>query len=99
MAGLTRDEYIPILVDMSTTVHLPPNLLKQVDYRASELRLSRNRYIIRALERSLETETRWSPRFVEELAVAREDEEGLQALAEMTAAIAAHRTRKAPPQL
>jgi metal-responsive CopG/Arc/MetJ family transcriptional regulator len=73
---------------MSTTVHLPPDLLETVDDRAKELGMSRNRYIIRALERTLETETRWSNRFVEELAAARSDDEGRRALEELRAVVA-----------
>ena len=84
---------------MPTTVHLPPTLLESVDDRARELGLSRNRYIIRALERSLENETRWSPRFVETLTAAREDEEGRREVESMVADIARHRTRKSPPAL
>ncbi len=84
---------------MSTTVHLPPRLLESVDDRAGELGMSRNRYIIRAIERTLDAETRWSPRFVEEIAAARSDQEGRQVLEGMRAAIAAKRTRKAPPEL
>lgn len=84
---------------MSTSIHLPPDLLQSVDHRARELGMSRNRYVIRALEQSLETEARWSARFVEELAVARSDDEGRQALEELATAIAGNRTRKAPPAL
>lgn len=61
--------------------------------------MSRNRYIIRALERILESETRWSPRFVEELAAARSDDEAQRTLKELSEAVAARRTRKAPPAL
>lgn len=84
---------------MSTTVHLPSALLSSVDLRARELGLSRNRYIIRALERSLETETRWSPRFVAELEKARTDTEGQQMAEELVSAVAANRTSKGPPAL
>ena len=84
---------------MSTTIHLPPDLLASVDHRARELGVSRNRYILRALERALEAETRWSSRFVEELAAARSDDQGRRALEEMVAAVAANRTRKALPAL
>ncbi len=82
---------------MATTVHLAPKLLESVDHRAKELGLSRNRYIIRALEQALSAETRWSPQFVEELEAARSDLEGQRTLDEMAASIAANRTRKAPP--
>ncbi len=90
---------------MSTTVHLPPRLLESVDHRARDLGVSRNRYIIKALEQAVKTETCWSPRFVETLAEARCDDEGRETLEEMTAAIAASRSRsrsrsrKAPPTL
>ena len=84
---------------MSTTVHLPPDLLESVDQRARELGMSRNRYIVRALGRAIESETRWSASFVENLAAARSDDDGSQALEELAAAVAAKRTRKAPPVL
>jgi predicted transcriptional regulator len=84
---------------MSTTVHLPPDLLESVDHRSRELGMSRNRYVIRALERALETETRWTARFVEEIERARSDDEGRQALEELVTVIAANRSRKAPPEL
>lgn len=58
---------------MSTTVHLPADLLASVDRQARALAMSRNRYIIRALEQALATETGWSAEFVEELASARSD--------------------------
>ncbi len=61
--------------------------------------MSRNRYIIRAIERTLETETRWSSDFVKEIAAARSDAEGRQVLDEAMVTIAAERTRKAPPEL
>ena len=84
---------------MSTTVHLPSDLLESVDDQARELGISRNRYIILALERSLKAETRWSSRFEEELAAARADVEGREALAELRCTVEAARTRKAPPGL
>ena len=84
---------------MSTTVHLPLQLLAMVDRRALDLGVSRNRYIIRALERTVAVETRWSAAFVAELAAARADSEGCGALADLRAAVAAGRTRKGPPAL
>ena len=84
---------------MSTTIHLPSNLLAAVDRQARDLDMSRNRYIIRALERALATETEWSAGFVEELAAARADMEGRRALEELRAAVAAARTRKESPAL
>ena len=61
--------------------------------------MSRNRYIIRALEHALATETEWSAGFVEELAAARADAEGRRGLEELRAAVATARTRKKPPAL
>ena len=84
---------------MSTTIHLPPDLLAAVDRQARDLDMSRNRYIMRALERALATETQWSPGLVEELATARADVDSRRALEELRAAVAAGRTRKEPPAL
>jgi metal-responsive CopG/Arc/MetJ family transcriptional regulator len=84
---------------MSTTVDIPSNLLESVDHHAQELGLSRDRYIIRILERALATETRWSDRFVEELAAARSDDEAREALEELVSIVAENRNRKAPPAL
>lgn len=84
---------------MTTTVHLPVDLLESVDRLARELGMSRNRYIMRALKSALDSETRWSPRFVGELEAARSDEEGREALEEMRAGLSKNRTRKGPPEL
>lgn len=84
---------------MATTVHLSAQLLDSVDRRAHELGLSRNRYVVRALERTLAAETRWSPHFLEALDAAETDEEIQWMMDEMTKAIASNRTRKAPPPL
>ena len=84
---------------MSTTVHLPAELLASVDRRARELDMSRNRYVVRALERALATETEWSATFVAELAAAGDDGAGRRELEELRAAVAAARTRKGPPAL
>lgn len=61
--------------------------------------MSRNRYIIRALEQALDIETSWSASFIEEMAAARVDDQGRAALEELVAAVAANRTRKGPPAL
>jgi predicted transcriptional regulator len=84
---------------MSTTIHVPSELLSSVDRRAKQLGLSRNRYILRALERAVEEETAWSPELRKELAAASEDPESRRALEELRAAITANRTRKPPPDL
>lgn len=84
---------------MSTTIHLSGDLLAAVDRRAKDLRLTRNRYIVQALERSLRSDTAWSPAFVEELRAAGRDRELQRTLAEMRAAIKANRKSKGPPAL
>ena len=82
---------------MSTTIHLSDDLLAAVDRRAKDLRLTRNRYIVQVLERSLRSDTAWSPAFVEELRAAGQDQELQRTLAEIRAAINANRTSKGPP--
>ncbi len=83
---------------MSTTVHLPPDLLKRVDERARGLNVSRNQYIRRALERMIEDETRWSRDFLGELEKAAEDKDSHEAVDGMMRAIS-RRSRKGPPRL
>ncbi len=84
---------------MATTIHLPAELLKSVDRQATESGISRNRYIMRALEKVLESETGWSPSFLNALAEARQDTESHEALDDMMRQISAHRSRKGPPEL
>ena len=83
---------------MSTTVHLPANLLAAVDREAQRHKMSRNRYIINALECALASETAWSSRFVRELAAACADDAGA-ALEDLRSTVAARRTRKGTPAL
>ena len=81
---------------MATTVHIPPQLLKAVDRRAAALKVSRNRYIVRTLQSSVEKATEWSDQLWETLAAAtRED---ATAADDMLAAIKRARvSRKKPP--
>ena len=83
---------------MSTTIHLSGDLLAAVDRRAKDLRLTRNRYIVQTLERSLLGDAAWSPAFVEELRAAGRDPELQRTLAQMRTAIKANRTSKGPPK-
>jgi predicted transcriptional regulator len=83
---------------VSTTVHLPPDLLKRVDERARRLKVSRNQYIRRALERMVEDETRWSGDFLDALDEAAADRESHDAVDEMMRA-STRRSRKRPPRL
>ena len=52
---------------MATTVHIPPALLKSVDRRARALGVSRNRLIVRALERAVSERVEWAPEFLDRL--------------------------------
>jgi predicted transcriptional regulator len=52
---------------MPTTVHIPAALLKSVDRRAKALGLSRNRLIVKALERAVSERVTWAPEFLEKL--------------------------------
>jgi predicted transcriptional regulator len=82
---------------MATSLHISEALLKAIDRHARRMRISRNRFILRAVERELANETAWSPAFFEELA--RVEEDDAQAVAEMLAAIRTRRTRKGAPKL
>jgi predicted transcriptional regulator len=81
---------------MATTVHIPEALLKAVDRRARQLNLSRNRFIVRALEEKLAGAAEWSPGFFEKLESGAAD---ASAVTEMLRAIRAHRGSKRPPPL
>jgi hypothetical protein len=52
---------------MPTTIHIPDPLLAKVDKRAKTLKLSRNRFIVTALEKALAEEPPWSPGFLDAL--------------------------------
>jgi EAL domain-containing protein (putative c-di-GMP-specific phosphodiesterase class I) len=62
---LSRDIFANIF--MPTTVHVPPALLQSVDRRAKALGLSRNRLIVRALERMVSDRSGWAPEFLHRL--------------------------------
>jgi hypothetical protein len=49
---------------MPTSVHIPRGLLDEVDRRARYLGVSRNRFIVRAIEKEL-SEASWPPGFFE----------------------------------
>ena len=52
---------------MPTTVHIPNRILANADRKARALGISRNRLIVRALERELADQSSWSPGFLEAL--------------------------------
>jgi predicted transcriptional regulator len=84
---------------VTTTIHLPPDLLEQVDRRASQLGVSRNRYIRTALETAVRTETAWSGALVQRLQQAAADKDLQKTVGDMMQAIASRRSRKKPPSL
>lgn len=82
---------------MPTTVHIPAVLLEAVDRRASALRLSRNRLIVRALEREISEPSGWSPEFFDRLRDVGADTG--QAVDELLAAVKDARRSKKPREL
>jgi hypothetical protein len=48
---------------VATSVHIPRPLLQAVDRKAKGLKISRNKLIVRALEREVIPESDWSPEF------------------------------------
>ena len=82
---------------MPTTVHIPPALLKSVDRRAKALGLSRNRLIIRALERAVSDRADWAPEFLEKLRHA--DQDLTSAVDELLAAVTEARHSRPPRDL
>ncbi len=82
---------------MSTSVHIPKPLLEAVDRRAKALKMSRNRLIVKALEKEISGGAGWSAEFLERLS----DVDGATATAvdELLAATRASRRSKEPRQL
>lgn len=78
-------------------MHIPKPVLEAVDRRARHLKISRNRFIVRALEKELSAESEWSNGFFEELSQAEPDD--VAAIDEMMKAIKSKRTRKRAPKL
>jgi metal-responsive CopG/Arc/MetJ family transcriptional regulator len=82
---------------MPTTVHIPAALLKSVDRRAKALGLSRNRLIIRALERAVSDRSGWAPEFLDKLRSV--DQETKTAVDELLADVKQARHSKPPHNL
>lgn len=82
---------------MATSVHLPKPLLEAVDRRARALKISRNRLIVKALEREVATTTEWPPGFFEQFLET--DEATREAGREMLDHIRNNRSSKKPPKL
>jgi len=79
---------------MPTTVHIPAALLKSIDRRAKALGVSRNRLIVRALERSISERRGWAPEFLDQLR--RVDDETSAAVDELLAGVKQARRSKEP---
>jgi hypothetical protein len=82
---------------VATTVHIPRPLLDAVDRKARSLQISRNRLIVRALEREVTAGSDWSPGFFAQLTAA--DKELASAVDEAMATIRSSRRSKKPPRL
>ena len=95
LASLPRVDYTLNIV-MATSVHIPRVLLDAVDRRARQLKISRNRFILRVLEEELVRTTEWSPGFFEKLGAGAADRAAVE---EMLGAIRANRTGKKPVAL
>jgi Ribbon-helix-helix protein, copG family len=82
---------------MPTSVHIPKPLLSLVDKRARALKISRNRLIVRALEREVTEGSDWSPDFFTRL---ESPEPGVADLADkLLRGIEQNRRSKKPPRL
>ena len=82
---------------MATSIHLPKPLLEAVDRKARALKISRNRLIVRALERELTTGADWSPGFFEQLSTVSPGT--AEAVDELLTSVRQARTSKPPRQL
>jgi hypothetical protein len=82
---------------MPTSVHIPKQLLDAVDKRARALKLSRNRFIVSALEKEISGRGEWAPGFFERLEQA--DDELRSAVDELQAVVRKARSSKGPPTI
>jgi len=82
---------------MATSIHIPKPLLEAVDRKARALKMSRNRLIVRALERELTQGSDWSPGFFENLNAI--DPSTTAAVDELLTSVRQARTSKPPRRL
>lgn len=82
---------------MATTTHIPKPLLEAVDRRAQALRISRNRLIVKALERELAEGESWSEGFFDRLSAV--NPSTADAVDEMLANVRSRRYSNAPRRL
>lgn len=92
-----RRRGIFITIFMPTTVHVPPALLKSVDRRAKALGLSRNRLIVRAIERVVSDRSGWAPEFLDRLRQV--DPMVVEAVDQLAAEVTSSRRSKRRPVL
>ena len=78
---------------MPTTVHIPSELLSTVDAEARKRNISRNRFVIEALERAVERND-WSDAFLAALNEFDPDDRLGRAIDAMLGQIIAHRSSK-----
>ncbi len=64
LPGVDRATRANTILFMPTTIHVPPHLLERVDTRARALGVSRNRFIVEALEQRLGTRNVWPAELV-----------------------------------
>lgn len=82
---------------MPTTVHIPDALLKSVDRRARALGVSRNRLIVRALQKAMTDRDAWPPEFLAKLRSG--DPDTSAAVDELLASVKRARRSKQPRDL
>lgn len=82
---------------MPTSLHIPRHLLEAVDRKARALGVSRNRLIVRAIERELAPSAGWTPGFFEMLSNASPDV--VDAVEQLRAEVTRARRSKSPRDL
>jgi predicted transcriptional regulator len=92
-----KGESIFMSIPMSTSIHIPRPLLEAVDRKARILRISRNRLVVRALEREVARGSDWPSGFFEQLAQV--DDDVAASVDEVLLAIRAARHSKEPQRL
>lgn len=81
---------------MATSVHIPKPLLAAVDRKARALKISRNRFIIQALEKEVDVRG-WSPGFFDKLRTL--DPGAAEALKKSMSIVRKNRRSKLPLEL
>lgn len=82
---------------MPTTVHIPPRLLAALDRRAKALRVSRNRLVVRSVERELSDRSAWPKEFLARLRDT--DAADASTVDDLVGCVKAARRSKAPVRL